>query len=101
MHMGPENYGFGPHWDFSWIWPLMIFFFALGGWRRFVGHHPEHHRRYELPPQPVSAPANDPASTTLRERFAEGDRPHGIRRTVGRSARSPDAGHARGAAAGG
>jgi uncharacterized membrane protein len=72
--MGPGGYGFGPHWDFSWVWPLMIVFFSLGGWRRFAGHHPGHQRRrYDLPPQGASEPANDTALTTLRERFARGE----------------------------
>ena len=71
--MGPGGYGFGPHWDFSWVWPLMIVFFSLGGWRRFAGHQPGHHRRYDLPPQATSEPVNDPALTTLRERFARGE----------------------------
>lgn len=74
MPMGPGGYGFGPHWDFSWLWPLMIVFFSLGGWRRFAGHHPGHQRRrYELPPPPVIEPVDDPALTTLRERFARGE----------------------------
>jgi|GEM_PF-1063515 len=74
MRMGPENYGFGPHRDFSWIWPLTIVISSVGGWRRFVGHHPEPlHRRYHLPPQSVGDSAHDPALLTLRERFARGE----------------------------
>lgn len=74
MPMGPGGYGFGPHWDFSWIWPLMIVFFSLGGWRRFAGHHPAHQRRrYDLPPQSANDPIHDPALITLRERFARGE----------------------------
>ncbi|HEY8602591.1 MAG TPA: SHOCT domain-containing protein [Thermomicrobiales bacterium] len=72
--MGPHDYGFGPHWDFSWFWPLMIVFFWFGGWRRFAGHRPaHHHRRYELPPEATSQHTSDPALITLRERFARGE----------------------------
>jgi hypothetical protein len=61
----------GPHLNFSWLWPLMIVFFSLGGWRRFAGGYPRH--GHSRPPSLPPAQPTDPALETLRQRFARGE----------------------------
>lgn len=61
----------GQHLNFSWLWPLMIVFFSLGGWRRFAGGYPRHGRGH--PPGLPPAQPTDPALETLRQRFARGE----------------------------
>ena len=71
FHPWPFDPMTGPHLNLSWLWPLMIVFFSLGGWRRFAGGHhgPGHGRPPGLPP----AQPTDPALETLRQRFARGE----------------------------
>lgn len=69
LHASPFGPFIGPHLDFSWLWPLMIVFFSLAGWRRFAGGPHHGHRRHELP----SPESGDSALESLRQRFARGE----------------------------
>jgi putative membrane protein len=65
------HWGSGPGFGFFPFWPLLLllFFFSCG--RHFSrGGHRERHHRHQAPSW--TAP-QDPALTTLRERFARGE----------------------------
>ena len=63
-HWGP-----GPGFGFFPFWPLLILLFLFTCGRNFGSHRARHHRGHTAPaPDP-----QDPALTTLRERFARGE----------------------------